>query len=299
MEATAEAERILAEVGLPAEPDLAISAAEYLGRTRRGRWYGLIAGFAVGMVASLLYPVQKRELGLAIPLLLAGYVLGILVAELRAPVPARRARRAAELTPRSSGSLLPRWVRVVMWMSELPVLAAVVLMPLAATLVHGVRGSGLWQSGNLACFGDPLSWPGPGLLAAAGAVAAAGLLISEYGLAALARRPRPADDERRARLDDALRGLSARAIAGGATALGLTLTAMICYSIGELSSANVCRPGTANPVPQYPWLHAHMHPWATMLGLAMLIAAVVTVVKSQRRQDPRLTMRPEPMPGAA
>jgi len=299
VEVATEAERVLAEVGLPAEPGLVRRAGEYLDRTRRGRRYGFIAGFAMGVTASILVPYTAGHFSFKVPMLLVGYVLGILITELRVPVPARRGRRAADLTVRSSGGLLPRLARVAMWASALPVVAAAILIPPAAALVHSVRGAGLTQTASFACFGSPVSWPGRGILDIAGSVAIIGLLIAEYGLAALARRPRPADDEMQARLDDALRGLSARAIAGGAAALGLALAAMTCYSVSELASANVCTPGAAHPVPQYPWLHAYLHPWAVLLGLAFLIAAVVTVVMCRRRQDPRLVVHQEPVRAAA
>jgi hypothetical protein len=296
---TAEAERVLADVGLPAEPDLVARVGGYLRRTRRGRRYGLVAGFAVGAALSLLIPFQPSQLELRIPLLLAGYVLGILVAELGMPVAARRGRRAADLSVRSSAGLVPRWARAGMWASALPVLAAVVLLPAAGAMVRTVRGAGLIQTASYTCFGTPVTWTGTPTLAVAGSLAITGLLIAEYGLAALARRPRPADDATQARLDDALRAMSARAIAGGAAALGLALTAMVCDAVAQLSSANVRVAGAAQPVPQYPWVHAYLDPWAGLAGLGFLIAAVVTVAKCRRRHDPRLVVRHEPMRGTA
>ena len=294
----AEAERVLAAVGLPAEPGLVQRAGDYLSRTRRGRRYGLIAGFAASLAVRLLVPFQPSQLDLGIPLLLVGYVPGILISELRVPVPARPGRRAADLTLRSSASLVPRWARAAMWVSALPVLAALILVPPAAALIRSVRGASLTQAASV-CSGTPMTRPGAPMLAVAGFLAVAGLLTAEYGLAVLARRPRPADGEGQARLDDALRGMSARAIAGGAAALGLALTAVTCDAVAELSAATVCVPGAAAAVPQYPWLHAHLYPWAGVAGFAFLLAAVVTVVKCRRRQDPRLVVRQEPMGGAA
>lgn len=295
----AEAERVLAEVGLPAEPGLVQRAGDCLSRTRRGRRYGLIAGVAAGLIVSLLVPFHPSQLDLGIPLLLVGYVLGILISELRVPVPARAGRRAADLTVRSSANLVPHRARVAMWASALPVLAALILVPHAAALIPRVQGASLTQTASATCFGNPTTWPGRPMLVVAGFLAVAGLLIAEYGLAVLARRPRPADDEGQARLDDALRGMSARAIAGGAAALGLTLTAVTCDAVAELSAANVCVPGAAAPVWQYPWIHAHLYPWAGVAGFAFLVAAVVTVVKCRRRQDPRLVVRQKPLGGAA
>lgn len=74
---------------------------------------------------------------------------------------------------------------------------------------------------------------------------------------------------------------------------------MTWEAISELSSANVCVPGAAGPIPQYPWVHAYLHPWAGLAGFAFLIAAVVIVVKCRCRQDPRLVVRQEPMGRAA
>lgn len=294
----AEAERVLAEVGLPAEPGLVARADDYLSRTRRGRRRGLIAGFALSVVTGVLFSFPPGPFEWAYPMLLVGYVLGILIAELRAPAPVRGTRRAADLTVRTSASLVPRWARVAMWASALPVLIALIVMPQAAVLVRSVRGGDLIQAASYTCFGSPVTWPGTRALAVAGSLAVTGLLIAEYGLMALARRPRPAGDEGQARLDDALRGMSARALAGGAAALGLTLAAMTCGVISELSSANVCVPGTAGAVPQYPWLHAYLHPWAGLAAFAFLIAAIVTVAKCHRRQDPRLIARQAPVRGA-
>lgn len=294
---TAEAERLLAEVGLPAEPHLVARAGGYLRRTQLGRRYGMIAGFAVSAVVSLLVHFQPSQLELGIPLLLAGYVLGILVTEIRVPLPARRGSRAADLTIRSPAGLVPGWARAGMWASALPVLAAVILLPAAGA--RAVHGASLIQTASYTCFGGPMTWPAMPALAVPGAVAVTGLLIAEYGLAVLSRRPRPADDAAQARLDDALRGLSARAITGGATALGLALTAAVCYALSELSAADVCVPGAAQPVPQYPWVDAYLHPWAGFAGGGFMIAAVITVARCRRRHDPRLIVQREPVRGTA
>ncbi len=134
----AEAERVLAEVGLPAEPGLVARVGDYLNRTRRGRRRGLIAGFALCVVTSALFSFPPGPFKWTYPMLLVGYALGVLITELRAPAPARGTRRAADLTVRTSASLVPRGARAAMWASALPVLIAVSAMPPAAAMVRSV-----------------------------------------------------------------------------------------------------------------------------------------------------------------
>src|SRR5437764_1027678 len=78
-----------------------------------------------------------------------------------------------------------------------------------------------------------------------------GLIAARLTRARLARRPRPADDPERARLDDLLRGMSARAAAGGAAALALASgISEAVYVVGARAVVCPARPG--NPVPAYP-----------------------------------------------
>ena len=114
-----------------------------------------------------------------------------------------------------------------------------------------------------------------------------------WSLARLARRPRPADDPDGARLDDVLRGMSARAVAGGAAALALVLAAGVSSAVYSGVHSVVCpaRPGPL--VPAYPWA-ASLTPWLQWAGLGLLTAAFMIMALCRRRQDPRR----RPVPGA-
>jgi len=265
---------LLADAGLPADSGTMSMASGYLSRTRRGRRFGLIGGIVLG--ASL--PAAAGQAMLALPLIPAGYLLGVLVSELLTPLPARSAVRSAELRPRRRADLLPHWARAAYWVLLMPVLAAPVLM-----LMHRAPGVTRIFRADYTCFAAATTWPrGPLVLAAV--LGAGGLAIAEITLAALTRRARPGDDPGLARLDDVMRRMSARSVAAGAAAVGLTMLAMICQELDQAGHASICaaRP-QFGPLPAaYPWA-ASLVPWTGRAGLLLLLVALLIAVTFQWR----------------
>lgn len=265
---------LLAEAGLPADPGTTSMASDYLGRTRRGRRFGLIGGLVLG--ASL--PAAAGQAMLALPLIPAGYLLGVLVSELLTPLPTRSAVRSAELRPRRRTDLLPHWARAAYWVLLVPVLAAPLLM-----LMHRAPGFTRIFTADYTCHAAATAWPrGPLVMAAV--LGASGLAIAEITLAALTRRARPGDDPRLARLDDVMRRMSARSVAAGAAALGLTMLAMICQALDQAGHAPICaaRPQSGPMPAAYPWA-ASLVPWTGLAGLLLPIAALLIAVTFQWR----------------
>ena len=270
----ADAGRILTEAGLPSRSPLAGDAAGYLRRTRLGRRYGLIGGLVLGFG---VWPLAgDSQFSLELPWILAGYVLGLLVSELLAPRRERPARRAADLRVRRARDLLPRWAQVTVWVVFIPALAS----PLLA-LVHPVRGLTHISMYGYSCDAGVSPWPGLPVLAGSAAIGAAGLLAAQLTLARLARRPRPADDPDSARLDDVLREMSARAVAGGAVALGLALASGISAAVDVGASGLVCLPHAGSLVPAYPWA-ASLAPWLQWAPFGLMVAALVILAVCQR-----------------
>ena len=286
MNVEAEAGHLAGEAGLPPDPALIRSASEYLGRTRRGRRYGLMGGLVLGIVPA----AEHEQVNLVLPLLLAGYLLGLLVSELLAPSPGRRPRRSAELQPRQAGDLLPLWARIAFWAVLVPVLAA----PLLA-LIHRGPGATRIATASYSCWAAGRGWPGMPVLVTAAFLGAAGLAVAELSLAALARRARPADDPDAARLDDVIRGMSARAVAGGAAALGLTLLGTIGVAVSNNFSSLLCPAHPGPLLPAYPWA-APLTPWLGLASLLSLVAALVILAACRRRQDPRHQLIPGDAP---
>lgn len=265
---------LLAEAGLPADPGTMSMASDYLSRTRRGRRFGLVGGVVLG--ASL--PAAARQAMLALPLIPAGYLLGVLVSELLTPLPTRSAVRSAELRPRRRADLLPHWARATYWVLLIPVLAAPLLM-----LMHRAPGITRIVTADYACSVAAATWPrGPLVLAAV--LGASGLAIAEITLAALTRRARPGDDPGLARLEDVMRRMSARSVAAGAAAVGLTMLAMICQELDQVGHASVCaaRPPVGPEPAAYPWA-ASLVPWTGWAGLLLLGTALVVAGTFQWR----------------
>lgn len=265
---------LLADAGLPTHPGTMRMASDYLSRSRRGRRFGLAGGVVLG--ATL--PAAAGQAMLALPLIPAGYLLGILVSELLTPLPTRSAVRSAELRPRCRADLLPHWARATYWVLLIPVLAAPLLM-----LMHRAPGVTRIVTADYTCSAAAATWPhGPLVLAAA--LGASGLAIAEITLAALTRRARPRDDSGLARLDDVMRRMSARSVAAGATAVGLTMLAMICQELDQVGHASVCavRPPVGTEPAAYPWA-ASLVPWTGWAGLLLLGTALLVAVTFQWR----------------
>ncbi len=277
MNVEAEARQLIDQAGLPPEPALIGGASEYLRRTRRGRRYGLIAGLLLG-----IGPLAgDDQLNLVLPRLLAGYLLGLLVSELLAPRPARLPRRSAALRARRAGDPLPAWARMTPWVVLVPVLAS----PLLGG-IHPARGVAKVVTAGYTCSASLPGWPGMSALVAGAALGVAGLAVAELTLSALARRARPADDPAAASLDDVVRGMSARAVVGGATALGLALLAMIGQAVANDAHSFVCALQPGPPLPAYPWA-ARLTSWLEPVSFGLLVAALVVLAACRRRQGPR------------
>ena len=285
MNVDAEATQLLDRAALPSRSPLIDDAAGYLRRTRLARRYGLIGGMVLGFGPL----AGDTELTLALPRMFAGYVLGLLISETLAPRRARPPRRAADLRVRRAADLLPRWARFGVWALFIPALAS----PLLA-LVHPVRGLSYVNTPIYSCSSDGLHLPALSVLATSAAVGAVGLLAAQLTLGRLVQRPRPADDLERARLDDLLRGMSARAAAGGAAALALALASVISQAVYAGAYAEVCPAHPGPSVPAYPWA-VPLTPWLQWASLALMAAALIALAMGRRRADPRF----RPVPGAA
>ena len=187
-------------------------AARYLRRSRLSRTVGGAVPFVAGTVAPALWAATQ---GLPTPwplalfgvrTWLAGYLIGVLVAEYRWTRPRSGVVRSAALVPRRLGDYLP--VRAVIGM-RLAALAVAALVPLLAwgpltpvpvrELVLGGRGGAL-ATATLA-------------LAAAAAV--------EVTVRRLVGRPQPATDSEELAVDDALSSTSVHAVAGAGLAIVL------------------------------------------------------------------------------
>jgi hypothetical protein len=266
------AESLLDEADLPRDPALLDAASEYVARTWRGRRCGLIGGFVLGVAL----PTAVDQAGLALPLIPAGYLLGVLLSELLAPRPARPRVRQAALLPRRTRDLVATWARAVYWVLFVPILAA----PLLA-LVHRAPGA----TRSYTCFASVPSWPAARTFVLVALLGAVGLGLTELTLAALTRRPRPADSPAMTRLDDVLRRLSAQSVVAGATALSLTMLAAICDAIAQAGNEWVCPRVPSNLRAAYPWA-ASVAPWIQWAGIACLIGTLLIVMMTGWRTSP-------------
>ena len=265
---------LLAEARLPADPGTMRMASDYLSRTRRGRRFGIIGGLALG--AAL--PAAARQAMLALPLIPAGYLLGVLVSELLTPLPARSTVRSAELRPRRRADLLSYRARLTYWVLLIPVLASPLLL-----LMHRAPGVTRIVTADYTCWVAAARWPG-GPLVLAAVLGVSALAIAETTLTALTRRARAGDDPGLARVDDVIRRMSARSVAAGAAAVGLTMLAMICQQLDQAGHASVCatRPPAGSEPAAYPWA-ASLVPWTGWAGLLLLVAALLVAVTFQWR----------------
>jgi hypothetical protein len=172
------------------------------------------------------------------------------------------------------------------WLLFLPAFAA----PLLA-LAHPVPGFSYINRPGYICTIGLRQWPGLAVLGTAAAIGAAGLLAAQFTLTRLARRPRPADDPDGARLDDFLRGMSARAVAGGAAALALALASGVGEVVDNGAHDQVCPARPGMPVAAYPWA-ASMTPWLQWASLGLLATAFVILAlcaySPERRRPPVL-----------
>lgn len=283
MTAEAKARQLLYETGLPPGDSLLATAAAYFRRTRRARRYGLIGGVVVGFGPL----AGDTEFRLVVPRMLAGYMLGLLISEWLTPRRERPTRRAADLRTRRAADLLPGWARPAIWVMFVPGLAS----PLLA-LARPAPGLIHVRTPNYTCdVISGMAWPGLPVLITSAVIAATGLLFAELTLARLARRPRPADEPGEARLDDIVRGMSARAVAGGATALALILIGQVVTAVSNAARPIFCSPQPGPPVPAWPWA-APFAPWLSWIALATLFTAIAIVEICRFRVDPRHRLVP-------
>lgn len=251
----------------------------YLARTRRARWIGLACGLVAGFG-----PLAGEEHGsLVIPRLLAGYLFGVLLSELLAPRPARGAVRAAVLAPRSSARLVPVWTLALAGLFLLPLLAT----PLLAVGTHP-RGVTRYKNAQGDCFGRAF-WPHTATLIGIAALAAGALLLLFFTLRRLSQRSQPAEDSAALTLDRALRARSARGAVAAASAMGLTLLALVGQYVNEGIHSYDCnlpfvsQMSTVGNV--YSWGDA-VSSWLPALSLALLLAAIPTWMIIQRLPTP-------------
>jgi hypothetical protein len=269
---------LLDDADLPHDPALLETASEYVARTWRGRRCGLVGGLLLGVAL----PAAAGQALLALPLIPAGYLIGVLLSELLAPRPVRERVRRAGLRPRRPADLVPAWARTMYWLLLLPVLAAPLL-----TLVHRAPGATRIVTADYTCSAGSSSWPAARTFALAALLGAVGLVLTELTLAALTRRPRPADNPAVTRLDDVVRRLSAQSVAAGAAALGLTMIATICDAISQAGHDGVCpRAPVHGPLPAaYPWA-ASVAPWIGWVAIACLIGTLLIVAATGWRTAP-------------
>lgn len=269
---------LLADADLAPDPALLDAASEYVSRTWRARRYGLIGGLVLGVTL----PAAADQAVLALPLIPAGYLLGVLLSELLAPRPSLSRIRQAALQRRRARDLVPTRARIAYWVLLVPVLAA----PLLA-LVHRAQGATRIVTADYTCSAASSSWPAGRTFVLAGLLGAVGLGLTELTLAALTRRPRPAGNPAMSRLDYVLRRLSAQSVVAGAAALGLTMIATICDAISQAGHDVVCpRVPVNGPGPSaYPWA-ASIEPWIGWVGLASVVGTLLIVATSGSRTSP-------------
>jgi len=261
------AAELVAASGVPAEPARIAQADEYLSRRRRTRWIGLGCGLLAGFG-----PLAGDQGGsLLVPRLLAGYLFGVLLSELVAPRVARGAVRAASLEPRTAGRLVPRWSLFLPW----PLLVLLLATPL---LVIGWHPHGVtrYAGRNGECSASAY-WPTTPTLFGIATVAAVALVLLALSLRRLATRPQPAEDAAAWQLDRSLRARSARASIAAATALGLTMTALVGQYVYQGIHSFVCtRPlSTFTNINGnvYSWANS-VAPWLQDVSLALLLLAI-------------------------
>jgi hypothetical protein len=277
--AVAVVERARVEV----TPGTVERAASYLRRVRRGWWLGLLLGLLAG-VGPL---AGEDELSLVLPRLFAGYLLGLLAAELLSPPPVRAAVRVASMEPRSSGDLVPLLGRLLPWLLLTPVLAA----PLLARGTHP-RGISRSSNGNGSCFGSGY-WPQTATLITVAGLAVGALLATTLIVRRLAHRAQPADDPTMLVLDRALRARSARSAVAAATALGCALLFLLGESVYQGIHSYQCgRPfnvyGEYGNV--YSWAPS-VGPWLQSASQSLLLAAIPLWLICQNLPVPNRTRR--------
>lgn len=234
---------------------------------------GLIVFFIVGSQG-------HNPFALGVAVVLVGYLLGVLLGELSAPRRRRGTVRLASLQRREKTSLLPVWAYWAPWVTLLPAAGAPLLL-----LGSHPQGATSYHDPSASCSALA-QWPSAQVLWAVACAALVGLGVCQLTVRRLVRMRYPAEDEDLARVDLLLRGVSARAVVGGATSLGLALISGTGYLIGVGLHSWVCAPsGHGEPV--YPF-GPGLDVWLQPAELLVLMVSLLIWSVSRRRVDPRL-----------
>lgn len=275
---------LLQDAGLPQDAAALAPVGEYLTRTKRARRLGLVVGLAGCFV---MVSRGGRSLALELSIVLVGYLLGVLLGELAAPSRSRGNLRSASLRRREMTSLLPTWALWAPWVTLLPAAVAPLLL-----LGSHPQGATAYQTPSSSC-GAWAQWPSAQVLWAVACAALVGLAVSQLTVRRLIQLPYPAEDEPMARVDLVLRGVSARAVIGGATSLGLLLISGTVYLLVPGLESRVCVQSAPRSVELYPFGHS-LNAWMQPAGLLALTVSLLIWAVSRRRVDPRLRRGPAP-----
>lgn len=184
----------------------------YLRRASLFRGIGASLGFLVSSIYQALtgrpFPVDMWVM------ILFGYLIGAIVAEVTFSRPRPQVELAASLSPRRLEDYMPAWVLTA---QRLVPAATLALIPVYAAFGDG-HGAAPW----------PNSWQYAGIAVLAVVVA----VIVEFGERAIIRHPQPAVSEEFVALDDALRSSSVHAAAGAGLAIELLLLSSAVFVLG-------------------------------------------------------------------
>jgi hypothetical protein len=269
---------LLQDAGLPQDAAALARVGEYLTRTKRARRLGLVVGLAGCFVMGSR---GGRSLALELSIVLVGYLLGVLLGELTAPTRSRGNVRSASMQPREMTSLLPSWALWAPWVTLLPAAGAPLLL-----IGSHPQGVTAYQTPSSSCWALA-QWPSAQVLWAVACAALVALSVSQLTVRRLIQLPRPAEDEPMARVDLVLRGVSARAVVGGATSLGLLLFSGTVYLLVPGLESRVCVQSAPRSGELYPFGHA-LNAWIQPAGLVVLTVSLLIWAVSRRRVDPRL-----------
>ncbi|MFN2389910.1 MAG: hypothetical protein ABR575_09955 [Actinomycetota bacterium] len=183
----------------------------YLTRSRRFRLTGALVGLVV--------PFGTEIPGLE---MIAGYLIGALIAELTQDRLRAEGGMAASLSPRVLSDYVPAYVTVI----------------LRAAAVGGVALGSLllWGPARASDLGPPRV---TALAAAVGAVALPPVI--ELLLKRVVARPQPAVSSELVRADDAIRSASLHAAAGAGIAVSLLLLGTVAFAAGVASDVQLAR----------------------------------------------------------
>jgi hypothetical protein len=218
---------------LPAGP------RELAGRyLRRSRLFRTVGGAVPFLAGTVLYGLWAATRGLPAPWplglfgarsWLAGYLVGVLVAEWSWARPHAGRVRGATLVPRRLGNYLPGRVMAGQRLAALAVVALVPLLAWGPVAPAPVRELVLWGRGGAV---------------ATAAVAVGVTLAVEALLRRMVRRPQPVPDPMALAVDDALRSTSVHAAAGAGLAIVLLSLSLQVSDVAANLGPGPARTGT-------------------------------------------------------